>query len=57
VQALIAQHPGKIGQEGVKRAIAAIKGQPVERETKTEMISITRDNLDQQAQYFYKSQC
>ncbi|TWG09086.1 ABC transporter substrate-binding protein [Saccharopolyspora dendranthemae] len=57
VQALIAQNPGKIGQEGVKRAIAAIKGQPVERETKTEMISLTRDNMDQQAQYFYKSQC
>ncbi|WP_372495594.1 ABC transporter substrate-binding protein [Saccharopolyspora soli] len=57
VQALIAQNPGKIGQEGVKRAIASIKGQPVERETKTEMIAITRDNMDQQAQYFYKSHC
>ncbi|MEV0089775.1 ABC transporter substrate-binding protein [Saccharopolyspora sp. NPDC050642] len=57
VQALIAQNPGKIGQEGVKRAIAAIKGQPVERETKTEMIAITKDNIDQQAQYFYKAHC
>ncbi|MGW3470572.1 ABC transporter substrate-binding protein [Saccharopolyspora sp. NPDC000995] len=57
VQALIAQNPGKIGQEGVQRAIAAVKGQPVERETRTEMIAITRDNMDQQAQYFYKSRC
>ncbi|GGI72775.1 sugar ABC transporter substrate-binding protein [Saccharopolyspora subtropica] len=57
VQALIAQNPARIGQEGVRRAIAAIKGQPVERETRTEMIAITRDNMDQQSQYFYKSHC
>ena len=27
------------------------------RETKTEMIAITRENMDQQSQYFYKSSC
>lgn len=57
VQALIAQDPATIGREGVKRAIAAIKGQPVERETRTKMIALTRDTMQQQAQYFYKAQC
>ncbi|CAM05403.1 monosaccharide ABC transporter substrate-binding protein (CUT2 family) [Saccharopolyspora erythraea NRRL 2338] len=57
VQALIAQDPAAIGREGVDRAIAAIKGQPVERETRTNMIAITKDNMQAQSQYFYKSEC
>lgn len=57
VQALIAQDPGAIGRQGVQRAIAAIKGEPVERETKTKMIAITSENMQQKAQYFYKSEC
>lgn len=57
VQALIAQDPAQIGQKGVDRAIAAIKGEQVERETKTKMISITKDDMEQKKQFFYKSQC
>lgn len=57
VQALIAQDPATIGREGVKRAIAAIKGEPVERTTKTGMIAITPEGMQSQAQYFYRSQC
>lgn len=57
VQALIAQDPAQIGQKGVDRAIAAIKGEQVERETKTEMVSITEDDMEQKKEFFYKSQC
>ena len=57
VQALIAQDPGQIGRQGVDQAIAAIKGEPVQRETKTKMIPITKDDMQQQKQYFYKSEC
>ena len=57
VQALIAQDPAAIGRDGVKRAVAAIKGEPVERETRTGMIAITEDTMQAQQQYFYKSEC
>ncbi|GAA4886520.1 ABC transporter substrate-binding protein [Saccharopolyspora cebuensis] len=57
VQALIAQDPARIGREGVRRAIAAIKGEPVERETKTPMIALTRDTMDEQSEFFYRSRC
>lgn len=57
VQALIAQNPAEIGREGVNRAIAAIKGEPVERETKTDMIALTRDSMEQQTQHFYRATC
>lgn len=57
VQALIAQDPGQIGREGVRRAIAAITGKQVVRETKTNLISITKDNMGQHKRYFYKSEC
>lgn len=57
VQALIAQDPATIGREGVNRAIAALEGKPVDRETKTDMIALTQDNMREKAQYFYKSHC
>ncbi|GAA2778758.1 ABC transporter substrate-binding protein [Saccharopolyspora taberi] len=57
VQALIAQDPAGIGREGVKNAIAAIKGEPVQRETKTGTIAITRESMDAQQHYFYRSEC
>lgn len=57
VQALIAQDPATIGREGVRRAIAAIKDEQVPRETKTNMIALTKDNMREKSRYFYKSEC
>lgn len=46
VQALIVQNPFKMGYEGVKSVVAAIKGQPVEKRIDTGVTVVTKDNLD-----------
>ena len=59
VQALIAQQPLEIGAEGVRQALAAIDGKSVEKEVKTKMVSVTKDNMDDPdvSKYLYKSSC
>ncbi|MBO0874559.1 MAG: substrate-binding domain-containing protein, partial [Pseudonocardia sp.] len=59
VQALVAQQPGKIGQDGIQQAIAALKGQPVTKQIQTGFTIVTKDNVDKpdgQAA-LYKSSC
>jgi ribose transport system substrate-binding protein len=59
VQALIAQKPADIGKAGVEQAIAALKGEPVEKKIGTGFVVVTKDNMnDPDVQPFlYKSSC
>ncbi|MFJ8915857.1 ABC transporter substrate-binding protein [Amycolatopsis sp. NPDC102389] len=56
-QGLIAQDPAAIGQQGVQQAIAALEGKPVTRNLTASLHSITKANMDANAQYFYKQSC
>lgn len=56
-QALIAQDPATIGKEGVKQAVAALKGDTVKRDIEAPLVAITKDNMDQNEKYFYKTSC
>lgn len=49
VQALIAQQPYKIGVEGVKQAVRAIKGQPTKKKITTGFTILTQQNVDSKA--------
>jgi ribose transport system substrate-binding protein len=58
VQALVAQEPGTIGEDGVKQAIAALDGDSVEAEIQTGFTIITADNVDAEgADAAYQSSC
>jgi ribose transport system substrate-binding protein len=57
VQALIAQKPADIGALGVEQAVKALKGEPTEPEIGTESVSITKENLAQNRDALYKSEC
>jgi ribose transport system substrate-binding protein len=59
VQALVAQDPYGIGQQGVQTAIAALDGKTVPPTIQTDLFAITKDNMDSpEAQKFlYKDQC
>jgi ribose transport system substrate-binding protein len=56
-QALIAQDPATIGKEGVKQAVAALKGETVKRDIEAPLVAITKDNMDDNEKYFYKTSC
>jgi len=56
-QALIAQDPAMIGQQGVQQAAAALENKPVTKNISAPLHSITKANMDANAQYFYKQQC
>lgn len=56
-QALIAQDPATIGKEGVKQAIASLKGEKVERNIEAPLVAITEDNMAENEKYFYKTKC
>jgi ribose transport system substrate-binding protein len=58
VQALIAQQPATIGQDGVTQAAAALDGKPVEKKIQTGFTIITQQNVDGDAKdALYKSSC
>ncbi len=59
IQALIAQQPGTIGEQGVEQALAALDGEPTEAEIQTDFTIITADNLDspESQDAIYKSSC
>lgn len=58
VQALIAQQPEQIGVDGVKQAVAALKGETVTANVQTDFKVITKDNVDTDGKdYVYKSSC
>jgi ribose transport system substrate-binding protein len=46
VQALVAQEPANIGQQGVEQAVAALNGEEPEAEIQTGFTIITQDNVD-----------
>jgi ribose transport system substrate-binding protein len=56
-QALIAQDPATIGKEGVKQAIASLKGETVKRDIEAPLVAITKDNMDENTKFFYKTEC
>jgi ribose transport system substrate-binding protein len=57
VQALIAQDPASIGSQGVQQAVAAIEGRPTQRDLQTDLVAITKDDMDANSRYFYKNSC
>jgi len=59
VQALVAQKPYDIGEQGVKEALAAMDGGTVEKEIETESLIVTKDNMNQPdvSKYIYKASC
>ena len=59
VQALIAQKPADIGKAGVEQAIAALKGEPVQKKIGTGFVVVTKDNMNDPdvKPYLYKSSC
>ena len=58
IQALVAQQPATIGQDGVEQAIASLTGKPVQAKIQTGFTIITKDNIDTTgAAAVYKSSC
>jgi ribose transport system substrate-binding protein len=58
VQALVAQEPATIGENGVEQAIRALDGEKTEESIQTGFTIITQDNVDGDAKdAIYKSSC
>lgn len=59
VQALIAQQPGTIGTDGVKQAVAALKGESTTKAIQTSFTIVTQANLNtaESQAALYKSSC
>ncbi|WP_307213881.1 ABC transporter substrate-binding protein [Microbacterium testaceum] len=58
VQALVAQEPATIGEDGVKQAIAALKGEATEAKIQTGFTILTKDNISTDGKdAVYKSSC
>jgi len=59
VQALIAQKPADIGKAGVEQAIAAHKGEPVQKQIGTGFVVVTKENMNDPdvKPFLYKSSC
>ena len=57
VQALVAQKPADIGREGVRQAVASLKGEQTKPKIGTGSVILTKDNLDQNRDAVYKSSC
>jgi ribose transport system substrate-binding protein len=59
IQALISQEPLEIGRQGVQQAVAALTGKATEQRVKTQLVEVTKDNVDDPSvsKYLYKDQC
>jgi ribose transport system substrate-binding protein len=59
VQALVAQKPYDIGQQGVEQALNALEGKPVTAAIQTESLIVTKANLNDPNvnKYIYKATC
>jgi ribose transport system substrate-binding protein len=57
VQALVAQQPATIGQDGVQQAYNALTGKPVTKVINTAYNVITKQNLPQMQSALYKASC
>src|SRR4051794_31080297 len=57
LQAPVAQKPGDIGAQGVQQAVAALDGKPTKPKIATGSVILTKDNLSQNQDAIYKSNC
>ena len=57
VQALIAQQPAEIGRQGLEQVVAALNDEEPEAEIQTGFTIITKDNLADNQDALYKSDC
>jgi ribose transport system substrate-binding protein len=59
IQALISQEPLEIGRQGVDQAINSLQDKPVTKQIKTQLVAVTKDNVDQPgiAKYLYRQNC
>ncbi|WP_406333870.1 ABC transporter substrate-binding protein [Streptomyces sp. NBC_00203] len=59
LQVLVAQDPAAIGKEAVDQLAAAFEGKTVSKSVGTNMVAITKANMNEPAvsKYFYKSGC
>jgi ribose transport system substrate-binding protein len=57
VQALVAQQPAEIGKQGLEQVVASLKGEEPEAEIQTGFTIITKDNLADNQDSLYKSDC
>jgi len=57
IQALVAQKPADIGKLGVQQAVAALEDKPTKEKIGTGSVSLTKDNLEQNPDVPYKSEC
>jgi ribose transport system substrate-binding protein len=57
LQALVAQKPADIGAQGVQQAVAALKGEPTKAKIGTGSTILTQDNLAENQDAVYKSDC
>jgi ribose transport system substrate-binding protein len=60
VQALVAQKPADIGRFGIEQAVKALKDEEVEPEIKTDLVTVTQDNVDDPEianEVLYKADC
>jgi len=59
VQALVAQKPYDIGQQGIQQAVNALTGKPVTKNIATTSLIVTKANLSNPSvsKYIYKSHC
>lgn len=58
VQALVAQQPATIGQDGVQQAMAALEGKPTKAKIQTGFTIVTKKNMNGPAKdSLYKSSC
>ncbi|MEU7060226.1 ABC transporter substrate-binding protein [Streptomyces sp. NPDC046197] len=59
LQVLVAQDPAAIGKQAVDQLAAAFEGKPVDKAVGTNMVAITKANMNDPAvsKYFYKSGC
>ena len=59
IQALISQEPLEIGRQGVDQAMNSLDGKAVTKRIQTQLVAVTKDNLDDPAiaKYLYKQNC
>ena len=57
VQALVAQQPADIGRQGLEQVVASLNGEEPQAEIQTGFTILTQDNLDQNQDAVYKSNC
>ncbi len=56
-QALIAQDPATIGKVGIEQAVNAIEGKAVQRNISAPLVALTKDDMTNKAEFFYKTKC